>query len=132
MSMNDPISDMITRIRNGQRAFLPKTSAPFSNKLKAICDVLEREGFIRGTQIKDLGNNKKELVIELKYFEGEPVIKEIKRVSKCGRRQYAAVDRLPKVRNGLGISVLTTSKGVLSDFEARHQNVGGEILCSVF
>lgn len=132
MSMNDPISDMLTRIRNAQRACLPKTQAPHSKKLQAVCDVLEREGFIRGTMVNELGNNKKELVVELKYFEGEPVIKEIKRISKCGRRQYASVDALPKVRNGLGVSILSTSKGVLSDFEARQQNVGGEVLCSVF
>jgi small subunit ribosomal protein S8 len=132
MSMNDPISDMLTRIRNGQRAYLTKVSAPHSNKLKSICDVLEREGFIRGTQVKDLGSNKQELLIELKYYEGEPVIKEIKRISKCGRRHYTQIDRLPKVRNGLGISVLSTSRGVLSDFEARQQHVGGEVICSVF
>ena len=132
MSMNDPIADMLTRIRNGQRAHLPKVAAPASKKLKNICDALEREGFIRGSSIKDLGNNKSELVIELKYYEGEPVIKELKRQSKCGRRMYANMSNMPKVRNGLGVSILSTSKGVMSDFEARQQNVGGEVICSVF
>lgn len=132
MAMNDPIADMITRIRNGQRAYLPKVTAPASKKLVAISDALQREGFIRGYEVKELGNNKKELHVELKYFEGQPVIQEIRRVSKCGRRRYSSVDAMPKVRNGLGIHILSTSKGVLSDFEARQQHVGGEILCSVF
>lgn len=132
MSMNDPIADMITRIRNGQRAFLPKVTAPSSKKLASICDALQREGYIRGYNVKDIGSNKKELHIELKYFEGQPVIKEIKRVSKCGRRRYSSMEAMPKVRNGLGVNILSTSKGVLSDFEARQQHVGGEILCSVF
>lgn len=132
MSMNDPIADMLTRIRNGQRAYLPKVSAPGSNKLAAICDALAREGYIRGYAMKDIGGNKKELQIELKYYEGQPVIKELKRISKCGRRRYSSMQDMPKVRNGLGVSILSTSKGVLSDFEARQQKVGGEILCSVF
>jgi small subunit ribosomal protein S8 len=132
MSMNDPIADMLTRIRNGQRAFLPKVTAPASNKLAAICDALAREGYIRGYQTKDIGGNKKELHIELKYFEGQPVIKELKRVSKCGRREYSQVAKMPKVRSGLGTLILSTSKGVLSDFEARQQHVGGEVICSVF
>lgn len=132
MSMNDPIADMLTRIRNGQRAFLPKVKAPASNKLVNICDALAREGYIRGFETKDIGNNKKELHIELKYFEGQPVIKELKRVSKCGRRIYSAKDKIPKVRSGLGTLILSTSKGVLSDYEARQQQVGGEVICSVF
>lgn len=132
MSMNDPIADMITRIRNGQRAYLPKVTAPASKKLENVCAALLREGYIRGFETKDLGSNKRELHIELKYFEGQPVIKEIKRISKCGRRIYSSVDAMPKVRNGLGVSILSTSKGVLSDFEARQQHVGGEVLCSVF
>lgn len=132
MAMNDRIADMITRIRNGQRAHLPKVSTSHSKLLESICQVLEREGYIRGIRVEDAGNNKKDLVIELKYYEGEPVIKEIKRISKCGRRAYSAMQDLPKVRNGLGISILSTSKGVVSDFEARQQNVGGEVLCSVF
>lgn len=132
MSMNDPIADMLTRIRNGQRAFLPAVTAPASNKLINICDALQREGYIRGYEVKDLGNNKKELRIELKYFEGQPVIKELKRVSKCGRREYSSIENMPKVRNGLGTLILSTSKGVLSDFEARQQHVGGEVICSVF
>ncbi len=132
MSMNDPIADMLTRIRNGQRAYLPKVTAPGSKKLAAICEALAREGYIRGAELKDAGNNKAELHIELKYYEGQPVIKELKRVSKCGRRRYSSIGTMPKVRNGLGTLILSTSKGVLSDFEARQQHVGGEILCSVF
>jgi small subunit ribosomal protein S8 len=132
MSMNDPIADMLTRIRNGQRAFLPKVVAPGSNKLASICDALAREGYIRGYALQDVGNNKKELHIELKYYEGQPVIKELKRISKCGRRNYTGVGAMPKVRSGLGTLILSTSKGVLSDFEARQQNVGGEVICSVF
>ena len=132
MAMNDPIADMLTRIRNGQRAYLPKVTAPASKKLAGVCDALQREGYIRGYSVKDLPNNKKELHVELKYFEGEPAIKEIKRVSKCGRRIYSSIDAMPKIRNGLGVQILSTSKGILSDFEARQQHVGGEILCSVF
>ena len=132
MAMNDPIADMLTRIRNGQRAYLPKVTAPGSKKLASICDALQREGYIRGYAKKDLGSNKQELSIELKYFEGQPAIKEIKRISKCGRREYSSVEKMPKIRNGLGVQILSTSKGVLSDFEARQQHVGGEILCSVF
>lgn len=132
MSMNDTVADMLTRIRNGQRAYLPKVSAPYSRQLEAICAVLQREGYIRGTSVIELKKNKRDLQIELKYFEGEPAIKEIKRISKCGRRIYSASTALPKVRNGLGISILSTSKGVLSDFEARQQHVGGEVICSVF
>lgn len=132
MAMNDRIADMITRIRNGQRAHLPKVNTSHSKLLEAICQVLEREGYIRGVRVEDNGNNKKDLVIELKYYEGEPVIKEIKRISKSGRRSYSAMQDIKKVRNGLGISILSTSKGVVSDFEARQQNVGGEVLCSVF
>ncbi len=132
MAMTDRVADMITRIRNGQRAYLPKVTAPSSKLLEGVCDALKREGYIRGYEVKEIGNSKKELHIELKYFEGQPVIKEIKRISKSGRRQYSSVEAMPKVRNGLGMSILSTSKGVLSDFEARQQHVGGEILCSVF
>ena len=132
MSMNDPIADMLTRIRNGQQAFLPAVTFPTSKKLEGICDALQREGYIRGFETKELGNNKKETRVELKYYEGQPVIKELKRVSKCGRRSYSSIEKMPKVRNGLGTLILSTSKGVLSDYEARQQHVGGEILCSVF
>jgi small subunit ribosomal protein S8 len=132
MSMNDTVADMLTRIRNGQHAYLPKVTMPYSRKLQDICVVLEREGYIKGVKIVELSKNKRDLEVELKYFEGQPVIKEIKRISKCGRRIYAPTTKLPKVRNGLGISILSTSKGVLSDFEARQQSVGGEVLCSVF
>jgi len=132
MSMNDTIADMLTRIRNGQRAHLPKVSMPYSRKLEDVCHVLEREGFIRGTRIIELDKNKRDLEVQLKYFEGKPVIRQIKRISSCGRRTYASSKSLPKIHNGLGIAILSTSKGVLSDFEARQQHVGGEVLCSVF
>lgn len=132
MAMNDRIADMLTRIRNGQGAHLPSVRTSHSVLLHNICNVLEREGYIRGTRTEDAGNNKKDLIIELKYFDGQPAIKEIRRISKCGRRNYSSVQKMPKVRNGLGMSILSTSKGVISDFEARQQNVGGEVLCSVF
>lgn len=132
MSVNDRVSDMITRIRNGQGAYLPVVNCQWSKLLEALCAVLEREGYIRAFSVVEAGANKKELKIELKYHEGKPAIQEINRVSKSGRRIYAAVGKLPKVYNGLGISVLSTSKGVMSDFEARQQHVGGEILCNVF
>lgn len=132
MSMNDPIADMLTRIRNGQRAFLPAVEFPSSKKLEAICDAFAREGYIRGYETKDVGRNKKVTRVELKYFEGQPVIKELKRISKCGRREYSSMSKMPKVRSGLGTLILSTSKGVLSDFEARQQHVGGEVICSVF
>ncbi len=134
MSMNDTVADMLTRIRNGQRAHMAIVQCPYSKLLKNICDVLEREGYIKGVEVSDdeANPNKKYLHIHLKYFEGEPVIRKIKRVSKCGRRQYASIKSLPKFFNGLGIAILSTSKGVISDYEARQQNVGGEVLCSVF
>lgn len=132
MAMNDRIADMLTRIRNGQGAHLPSVRTAHSATLQSICNVLEREGYIRGSRVEEIGNNKKDIIIELKYFEGEPAIKEIRRVSTSGRRNYSSVQKLPKVRNGLGMFVLSTSKGVISDFEARQQNVGGEVLCSVF
>jgi len=130
--MNDRVADMITRIRNGQQANLPEVKCPASNLLKGVCSVLEREGYIRGFDVAELDGNKRELTIQLKYHAGQPVIKKIKRISKCGRRIYSSVDKLPKYYNGLGIAILSTPKGVISDYEARQQYVGGEILCSVF
>lgn len=130
--MTDPIGDMLTRIRNGLQVNKPFVTSPASKSRQRILDVLEREGFIRGYERAELDNNKAELRIELKYFEGQPVIRTLTRVSKPGRRVYSSVNDLPRVHNGLGISIVSTPKGVLSDTEARSENVGGEILCSVF
>lgn len=132
MTMTDPLGDMLTRIRNGQMRRKSKVVTPASSLRENVLDVLEREGFIRGyLRVEQLGN-RPEFEIELKYYEGEPVISEIKRVSKPGRRVYSAVKDLPRVRNGLGISILSTPKGVMSDAEARTENVGGEVLCTVY
>jgi small subunit ribosomal protein S8 len=131
MSINDPIADMIARIKNACKARLPVVRCPYAGVLAAICEVLEREGYIRGFKVIEDGN-KRDLEIEVKYHEGEPVIRKMNRVSKSGQRKYSPVKTLPKQYNGLGISILSTSKGVMSDFDARQQHVGGEILCSVF
>jgi small subunit ribosomal protein S8 len=130
MNINDPLGDLLTRIRNAQRRGRSTVQSP-SSKLRAhVLEVLQREGYIRGfSEVEKDG--RRELDIELKYYDGAPVISEIRRVSKPGRRVYSAVRDLPLVRNGLGISVLSTPKGVMSDNEARTQNVGGEILCRV-
>ncbi|MCP5080914.1 MAG: 30S ribosomal protein S8 [Alphaproteobacteria bacterium] len=132
MSMTDPIADMLTRIRNAQMRGKSKVATPASRIRGSVLDVLESEGFIRGYAAVEHGSGKSEFEIELKYYEGEPVIREISRVSKPGRRVYAGVKNLPTVYNGLGISILSTPKGVMSDGEARTQNVGGEVLCTVF
>ena len=132
MSMSDPIGDMLTRIRNGLQARKSFVKSPASKTRQRILDVLQREGYIAGYSREELENNKAELTIELKYFEGKPVIRTLNRVSKPGRRVYSAVSDLPRVHNGLGISVVSTPRGVLSDAEAREQNVGGEVLCTVF
>ena len=132
MPLSDPLGDMLTRIRNGQRAQMPLVISPASKLRARVLDVLKREGYIRGYSQRDLGNNLHELSIELKYYEGEPVIREVKRVSKPGRRIYSSVNDLPRVYNGLGISILSTPRGVMSDGEARAANVGGEVLCMVF
>lgn len=131
MATNDRIADMITRLRNASGARLPLVKCPYAGVLADICAVLEREGYIRGYKVLEDGN-KRNLEIEVKYHEGEPVIKKITRVSKSGQRQYSPIKALPKYDNGLGIAILSTSKGVMSDFEARQAHVGGEILCSVF
>jgi small subunit ribosomal protein S8 len=129
--MTDPLGDMLTRIRNGQQAKKDSVVSP-SSKLRArVLDVLQREGYIRGYSEEELGRHKG-LRIELKYFEGEPAIKSVARVSKPGRRVYSGSQELPTVRNGLGITIVSTPKGVLSDNEARDQNVGGEVLAEVF
>jgi small subunit ribosomal protein S8 len=131
MSNTDPISDMLTRIRNAHMRGKNKVAIPTSKLRERVLEVLHKEGYIRGfaTIEKD---GKSEIEVELKYFDGAPVIKEIQRVSKPGRRVYASVETLPSVFNGLGISILSTPKGVMSDQEARAQNVGGEVLCTVF
>jgi small subunit ribosomal protein S8 len=130
--MNDPLADMLTRIRNGQRANKKAVNSPDSKLRQRVLDVLEREGYIRGYVRDENANGKPEINIELKYHEGDPVIHEIKRISKPGRRVYSSVNDLPRVRNGLGISIVSTPKGVLSDAEARAANVGGEVICTVF
>lgn len=132
MSMSDPLADMLTRIRNGQRVNKETVSSPASNMRQRVLDVLQREGYIRGYNRNEDESGKPQINIELKYHEGSPVIREIKRISKPGLRVYSSVADLPRVRNGLGISIVSTPKGVLSDSEARDQNVGGEIICTVF
>ena len=132
MSMSDPIGDMLTRIRNAQQRGKSKVVSPPSRLRERVLAVLQQEGFIRGFATTEVDGGRPELEIELKYFDGEPVIREIKRVSKPGRRVYASVETLPTVFNGLGISILSTSKGVMSDSDARQHNVGGEVICTVF
>ena len=130
--MTDPIGDMLTRIRNGQRAKMAQVISPASKLRARLLDVLQREGYIRGYTKFEMDSGKPELQIELKYHEGEPVIREISRVSKPGRRVYSSIKDLPTIYNGLGISILSTPQGVMSDSEARLANVGGEVLCRVF
>jgi len=132
MSLSDPLGVMLTRIRNGQRARQSRIASPASRLRADVLDVLKREGYIRTYSTEDVRPGVKMLHIELKYSEGEPVIKEINRVSKPGRRVYAKIKELPKIYNGFGISILSTPRGVMSDNEARVANVGGEVLCRVF
>ena len=130
--MNDPIGDMLTRIRNGQRARKNQIVSPASKLRNNVLDVLKREGYIRDFSQRELRPGISEIEIQLKYHDGKPVIHEISRVSKPGRRIYSKIKDLQRVYNGLGIAILSTPRGVLSDNEARDQNVGGEILCQVF
>ena len=132
MAMSDPIGDMITRIRNGQSARLSEVLVPTSRFRLGVLEVLKREGFIRDFAIEELRSGVSEIRVELKYHEGDPVIREISRVSRPGRRVYSKIKDLTKVYNGLGISILSTPRGVMSDAEAREANVGGEVLCRVF
>ena len=132
MTLTDPIGDMFSRIRNGQLRQLKTIDVPSSNFRLKILEVLKQEGFILNFFIEKLENNKKILKVDLKYYEGMPVIKEIKRVSKPGRRVYSRATSVPKIQNGLGLAILSTSKGVMSDNQARINNVGGEILCEIF
>jgi small subunit ribosomal protein S8 len=132
MALNDPLGDMIARIHNAQMRKKPKVSTPASKFRVSVLDVLKSEGFIRGYASVEHADGRAELEIELKYYEGAPVIREISRVSKPGRRVYASVKALPRVNNGLGVAILSTPKGVMADHDARDANVGGEILCTVF
>src|SRR6266700_6508794 len=132
MSTHDPISDLITRIRNAQMRAKPKVSTPGSRMRTNVLEVLKSEGYIRGYASVDHASGRSELEIELKYFDGAPVIREIARVSKPGRRVYASVKALPRVNHGLGVAIGSTPKGVMADHDARDNNVGGEILCTVF
>ena len=131
MAMNDLLSDMLTRIRNGQKAHLAVVQSQYSKVLANVCEVLKREGYIKDWKAAG-ASNKPTLEIHLKYHEGEAVIKKLRRISRPGRRHYSPIGLLPKVNNGLGIAILSTSAGVMSDHEARQRNVGGEVLCSVF
>jgi len=131
MNISDPIGDMLTRIRNAQMRGRTSVYSPASKMRVRVLEVLQAEGYIRGfSEVEKDGH--RELEIELKYYDGSPVIQEIKRISKPGRRVYSSVGDIPLVRNGLGISILSTSKGVMSDNVARNENVGGEIICRVF
>jgi small subunit ribosomal protein S8 len=132
MTMSDPLGDMLTRIRNGQRAHSAVVAAPASKLRANVLEVLKREGYIRGYSREEVRPGIAELKIELKYVDGEPVIREISRVSKPGRRIYSRIADLPRIYNGLGIAILSTPRGVLSDNEARAAKVGGEVLCRVF
>ena len=131
MAVTDPLGDLLTRIRNGQRARKDSVLSPASKLRTRVLDVLQREGYIRGYSEEDMGPVKG-VRIELKYFEGQPAIKHVARVSKPGRRIYSGSQSLPRVMNGLGITIVSTPRGVLSDAEAREQNVGGEVLAEVF
>ena len=132
MVMNDPIGDLLARIRNAQMRKRNAVVSPASKLRSWVLDVLESEGFIRGYRaVQDL-EGKRNLEIDLKYFDGQPVIKELKRISTPGRRDYTGVKNIPRVRQGLGIAIISTPKGVMSDNKARATNVGGEVLCTVF
>ncbi len=132
MTMTDPLGDMLTRIRNGQRANFSKVRAPASRFRSNVLEVLKREGYIRGYRSFEGRPGISELEIELKYADGQPVIREISRISRPGRRVYSRIKELPRHYSGLGISILSTPRGVMSDHEARAANVGGEVLCRVF
>ena len=132
MTLMDPIGDMFTRIRNGQMRFLNTIDLPASNFRLKILEVLKQEGYITNYVLEKKEKNKKNLKVDLKYNEGHPVIKEIKRISKPGRRVYSKANSIPKIQNGLGLAILSTPKGVMSDNEARKNNLGGEIICRVF
>ena len=132
MTLMDPIGDMFTRIRNGQLRLMPKVEMPSSNFRLKILEVLKIEGFITSYHIEKKENNKVSLIVDLKYYEGTPVIREIKRVSKPGRRVYSRATSIPRIQNGLGLAIISTNKGIMSDIDARKNNIGGEIICRVF
>lgn len=132
MAINDPVSDLLTRIRNGQLRGMTKVKSPNSRLRVRVLDVLQQEGFIRGYAEIETKDGQRELEIELKYHEGRPVIRELKRVSKPGRRVYSSVKELTPHRQGLGVSIISTPQGVMTDSTAREKNVGGEVLCHVF
>ena len=132
MAMSDPLGDMLARIRNGQMANKSVIECPFSKLRENVCKVLVEEGFIRAYKTQDLENNKKNLLIELKYSEGRGVIRQLDRVSKPGRRVYTSMSDMPRFYNGLGILIVSTPRGVMADHQARAANVGGEVLCQVF
>jgi small subunit ribosomal protein S8 len=132
MALNDPIGDLIARITNAQMRKKSKVSTPGSRLRVSVLDVLKNEGYIRGYSTVEHKDGRNEIEIELKYFDNEPVIREISRVSKPGRRVYVAVKNLPRINNGLGVAILSTPKGVMADHAARDANVGGEVLCTVF
>lgn len=132
MSFSDPIGDLITRLRNAQMLGRQEVRSPASKERASVLDVLKREGYIKDYGIHEVRPGIREMVVTLKYVDGAPVIGEISRVSKPGRRVYSAISKLQKIKSGLGISVLSTSQGVMSDHEAREKNVGGEVLFKVF
>ena len=132
MQVNDPVGDLIARINNAQMRKKPKISTPGSRLRVSVLEVLKNEGFIRGYTSVDHSDGRSEIEVELKYFDGQPVIREMSRVSKPGRRVYVAVRNLPRINNGLGVAILSTPKGVMADHDAREANVGGEVLCPVF
>ena len=132
MSMSDPLGDMLTRIRNAQMRRRSTVLTPGSRLRANVLDVLKSEGYIRDYSTTDYGNGRSEFTIELKYYEGEPVIRRIQRVSKPGRRVYASVDKMPRVADRLGVVIVSTPQGVMADHEAREKNVGGEVLCQIF
>jgi len=132
MMVNDPLGDLIARIRNAQMRKKSVVSTPGSKMRARLLDVLKSEGYIRGYSETKFENGRIEFDVELKYFDGQPAIREIKRVSKPGRRVYSSVDSMPRVANGLGITIISTPSGVMADHEARDRNVGGEVLCTVF
>ena len=131
MPMNDPVGDLLTRIRNAQMRNKSKVTSPNSKLRESLLEVLKNEGYIRGYAVVEK-DGRSEIEIELKYFDGEPVIREIERVSKPGRRVYTSVKNMPRINNGLGVTIVSTPKGVMADHDARDANVGGEILCKVF
>ena len=132
MAIIDPLGDMLTRIRNAQLRRKNRVSTPGSKLRARVLDVLQSEGYIRGYSTAEFGNGRTEFDIELKYHEGQPVIRSISRVSKPGRRVYSSVETMPRVADGLGVTIVSTPRGVMADHLAREQNVGGEVLCKVF